>query len=207
MDYSGLITIGAALLGGKKSPSIPSAAPLQSTPMTTKSLSEYLPQIDAMMGLESQNALSMMRGELPQSVIDQVKMFAGENAMRGGYGASTTRTGNMVARDLGLTALDMMESGTQYANYLMNQAQSMQTYDAKMTYQAWAANAEQQWNQFQIKADRRANIFEGLLKGATQLSTSAYITKKEEKKAAQEALDKIANSSKTRSVTFSIKNS
>lgn len=177
MDFTGLITLGTALLNKQNAPAAPTITPFEAAPMTNKSLSEYIPEIDAMMALESKNALSMMRGELPQSVIDQVKMFAGESAMRGGYGASTTRTGNMVARDLGLTALDMMESGTQYANYLMNQAQSMQTYDAKMTYQAWAANAEQQWNQFQIKADRRANIFEGLLKGATQLSTSAYVSK------------------------------
>lgn len=204
MDWTGLITLGTTLLSSQTAKSAPNIPAQEREPMTTKSLSEYLPEIDEIMATQGESALSMLKGELPQGVVDQIKMFAGESAMRGGYGSSSDRVGNVVARDLGLSALDMMETGQQYANYLVNQAQSMQTYNADMSYQAWADNAQNRWKAFETQSNRQANLYEGLLKGASQLSTSAYITKKEDKKAQQDALDKKADSGKAHSIILSL---
>lgn len=181
-DYSGLLTIGASLVGGLSAPKAPKIDSYNPTPIEKKSLNEYLPEIDKLMSSQADVALSMLNGEIPQSVQDQVKMFAGESAMRGGFSDSTTRTSNVTARDLGLSALDMMQQGQGYANYLVRQTRDIMADDlaidvsnANMAYDAWASGAQIQMDQWRGDSSRHANIMGGITSGLGQLSTARQL--------------------------------
>ena len=63
------------------------------------------------------NAVSMMRGEIPQDVVDQLAQISAERGIRSGIGAGS-RNQNLTARDLGRTSLDLMTTGVQLAGAL-----------------------------------------------------------------------------------------
>ena len=64
-------------------------------------------------------ALSLLRGELPQDVAEQVARRSAARAVAGGYGGSQAGT-NLTARDLGRTSLDLMRLGSQEAQGLIS---------------------------------------------------------------------------------------
>ena len=111
-----LLMQGVGALTAPKAPKVKAYEPLD------QDMDEYLPGAGEMQGLQVDMAMSMMRGEIPDSVKDQVMMAAGERASRGGYSATSHRVENMTARDLGLTSLDLMEQGNAMARQLTNDA-------------------------------------------------------------------------------------
>ena len=120
--YAGLITAGAGILQSLTAKKPPKIKPYNPTPIKNRKIDDYLPNSAEMMDMQSDQAMSMMSGEIPQSVQDSIESFAAEKAIRGGFGASTTRTGNLVARDFGLSALDLMQQGQQLGGFLIRQS-------------------------------------------------------------------------------------
>lgn len=75
----------------------------------------------------------MLRGELPQDVQTMVRQQAAENALQRGLGSGSQASRNLVARDLGLTSLDVIERGMTYSQATMEMAEAkrewMKSYD------------------------------------------------------------------------------
>lgn len=169
MDASGYAAIGQIILGFAQAgtaPDRPDIEPYNPTPIKDRNLKDYLPEADTLMGMQAEMAMSFMKGELPDSVKEQIEAFAGERANRFGYGKSAGRTGNMVARDLGLSALDLMETGQQYSGFLINQARGRMSDDisiditnANMAYDSWASKAQVQMDNWRGDAERHAGYF------------------------------------------------
>ena len=64
----------------------------------------------------------LLKGEIPQDVIDQIKRSDAYSALSGGY-AGSEMGHNLTARDLGLTSLDLMGRGSTMAGQAGNAAQ------------------------------------------------------------------------------------
>ena len=192
MDYSGLISLGGAIFNHVTAPDAPKIDPYEATPIEKKSLTEYLPEIESLMSSQADMALSFMDGEIPDSVADQIKMYAGENAMQRGFGQNADRSNKLFARDLGLSALDLMERGQGMANYLVNQTRSIMADDlaidvsnANMAYDAWASGAQLKMDEWRGESSRRADTIGGIASGGAQLATSYYTSKQDTKNAAK----------------------
>jgi len=69
-----------------------------------------IPNYDAITKTATGNIQSMLKGELPQDVQGQISRNAAAKALGGGYAGSGSH-GNLVARDLGLTSLDLTQQG------------------------------------------------------------------------------------------------
>lgn len=102
-----------------------------------KMLGETIPGYEEGQAQRSQNALALMRGEIPADVADVIQRSAAARAVTGGYGG-TPAGRNLVARDLGRTSLDLMNLGQQQfagilgttpraemANYMLTPSQIM----------------------------------------------------------------------------------
>lgn len=100
-------------------------------------LGETIPGYEEGQAQRSQNALALMRGEIPADVADVIQRSAAARAVTGGYGG-TPAGRNLVARDLGRTSLDLMNMGQQQfagilgttpraemANYMLTPSQIM----------------------------------------------------------------------------------
>lgn len=75
-----------------------------------KMLSQTVPGYDAIRAGVSKNIASMVSGEIPTDVSDAVQSSAAARALGGGF-AGTGTARNLVARDLGLTSLDLTQKG------------------------------------------------------------------------------------------------
>lgn len=73
---------------------------------------QNLPGYSNMVGQRSQNALSMLKGQIPNDVITQISQGAAERGIMGGSPASPNSNAAYL-RALGLTSLDMMNQGSQ----------------------------------------------------------------------------------------------
>lgn len=82
------------------------------------------PNLDAIRGNVSTNIESMTRGEIPQDVQNAVQNSAAARALAGGYGGSVAH-GNLVARDLGLTSLDLTTRGMSAADAWLRSSASL----------------------------------------------------------------------------------
>lgn len=61
----------------------------------------------------------MLQGEIPEDVQAQVEQISAERAIQGGFGFGDSQAArNLVARDLGLTSLDITNQGIQHAGTL-----------------------------------------------------------------------------------------
>ena len=78
-------------------------------------LRSVTPNLDAIRSNISGNIESMTRGEIPQDVQNAVQNNAAARALGGGYAGSQAH-GNLVARDLGLTSLDLTQRGLSSAD-------------------------------------------------------------------------------------------
>ena len=66
----------------------------------------------------TQNAMALLRGELPPDVMAQVQRQSAAKSLTGGYAGSQAAR-NLTARDLGRTSLDLQQlGGQQFANIL-----------------------------------------------------------------------------------------
>lgn len=84
-----------------------------------------LPGYQAMKGNVQSNIDAYLRGELPKDVSDQVQNSAAARALGGGYGGSGMH-GSLVARDLGLTSLDLIDKGLSSAQNWMKTVASLE---------------------------------------------------------------------------------
>jgi len=82
-------------------------------------LEASIPGYGEMQKQRGTTALSLLRGELPQDVAEQVARRSATRAVAGGYGGSQAGT-NLTARDLGRTSLDLMRLGSQEAQGLIS---------------------------------------------------------------------------------------
>lgn len=73
-------------------------------------LKSIIPGYDAITAGVSKDITSMVSGEIPADVSNAVQNSAAARALTGGFGGSGI-SGNLTARDLGLTSLDIMGKG------------------------------------------------------------------------------------------------
>jgi hypothetical protein len=182
-----LVTAGASILGGvfgsvQNSKAAKKIKPYKPTAIERKPLSEFDPGVDALIGAQNDVTLSMLNGELPESVQQQIEDFAAETAMRNGFGWSSQRVGNVTARDLGLASLDLTNQGMAYANQEISRAMDMQASDvsmqisaANMAFDAWKSQTDITMDQARDSARNWNNMFSGVASGASQYySTKRY---------------------------------
>jgi hypothetical protein len=83
-----------------------------------ESLGIQVPGYQEAQAKRAENALALLRGELPPDVLAQVQRKAAGQAVQGGYAGSAAGR-NLVARDIGRTSLDLANlGGQQFANIL-----------------------------------------------------------------------------------------
>jgi hypothetical protein len=164
-----------------KSEELVGKANLFSEQQITDMLNRSIPGYSAMSGKAASNISSELSGEIPQDVQDAIQNNAAAKALGGGFSGGGMH-GNLVARDLGLTSLDLTQKGlnsfeswTKTAASLyepsMMSVSSMfvtpeQMYKADNEQNLIQAN--QQWMQNQISAmsDPTLTAISGFLGGA-----------------------------------------
>lgn len=103
---------------------------------------------------------SMLKGELPSDISDLVQSNAAARALGGGYSGSSLH-GNLLARDLGLTSLDLMGRGLTGASQLVSSTPTpnlMTPQSLMVDPMAW----------LNIRGNERAQT-QSLLAGAAQM--------------------------------------
>lgn len=83
-----------------------------------------IPNYDELLGKGGKGISSMMSGELPQDVVSQIQRNSAERAGAGGFG-STGMGRNLEARDLGLTSLQLTQTGLSSAERWMSGLKSL----------------------------------------------------------------------------------
>lgn len=83
-----------------------------------ESLGIQVPGYQEAQAKRSENALALLRGELPPDVLAQVQRQSAAKSLAGGY-AGSQAAGNLTARDIGRTSLALQQAGgQQFANIL-----------------------------------------------------------------------------------------
>lgn len=83
-----------------------------------ESLGIQIPGYQEGQAQRTQNAMALLRGELPPDVLAQVQRKAAAQSVQGGYAGSGAGR-NLVARDIGRSSLDMANLGAQqFANII-----------------------------------------------------------------------------------------
>ncbi len=116
------VNIGQAL--GESSQNAPRAREMEADrnafnrAQLLESLGIQVPGYQEAQAKRAENALALLRGELPPDVLAQVQRKAAGQAVQGGYAGSAAGR-NLVARDIGRTSLDLANlGGQQFANIL-----------------------------------------------------------------------------------------
>ena len=111
----------------------------------------------------------LMRGEVPQDVQDQLQRSAAVQSLQGGYGGSGMHR-NLMARDLGLNSLQLMQQGAaglqgqqQFTSAITPQAVQAQQFGGPTTAQA-----------LQTRSNERSERITNLL-GAAGLPTGSEV--------------------------------
>lgn len=127
----------------------------------TKMLETAIPNYGTLTRTATSNIESMLKGEIPKDVQDAISRSDAAKALGGGYSGTTFHT-NLLARDLGLTSLELTQRGLTSAEswiQMMDQLFSPGTINVSSMFitpamqytadeNAWAA----QWMKNQIKA-------------------------------------------------------
>lgn len=77
-----------------------------------ESLGLQIPGYQEGQAQRTQNAMSLLRGELPPDLASQIQRNTASKALTGGYAGSQAAR-NLTARDLGRTSLDLQQAGNQ----------------------------------------------------------------------------------------------
>lgn len=119
-----------------------------------KSLRKMIPNFDEIMGKTASIVGSQLKGEIPTDVGKAISSNAAARALGGGYAGSGLH-GNLVARDLGLTSLDLMQRGLDSADRWLKTSKFMTDsgrMDASSMFinplQMWQSQMENNKNQF-----------------------------------------------------------
>lgn len=83
-----------------------------------KMLESSIPGYRGIQTSRAGNAQAFLNGDLPPSVRSQIYRRGAAKAVGGGYGGSEAHD-NLVARDLGLSALDLMDRGQRYSSSII----------------------------------------------------------------------------------------
>lgn len=128
-----------------------------------ESLGIQVPGYKEAQAKRTQNALALLRGELPPDVAAQVQRQAAGRALAGGYAGSEAAR-NLTARDIGRTSLALQQAGgQQFANILGTTPMApMANYEFSPQMMA------------NIRADERAKK-QGALLGVTQMPSAGGI--------------------------------
>lgn len=81
-------------------------------------LESSIPGYKSMQASRAANAQSFLNGDLPPAVRSQIYRRGAAKAIGGGYGGSEAHD-NLVARDLGLSSLDLMDRGQRYTSSII----------------------------------------------------------------------------------------
>lgn len=87
-------------------------------------LSHVIPNYQAIQGNINKNIQSLTAGQIPSDVAAQVQQSDAARSLTGGFGG-TEAGGNLVARDLGLTSLDLTQRGLASAQSWLQTANSL----------------------------------------------------------------------------------
>jgi hypothetical protein len=83
-----------------------------------ESLGIQIPGYQEGQAQRTQNAMALLRGELPPDVLAQVQRQSAGRALQGGF-AGSQAAGNLTARDIGRTSLALQQAGNQqFSNIL-----------------------------------------------------------------------------------------
>ena len=121
----------------------------------SKMLEQAIPGYNSIVGSASSNIESMLKGEIPTDVSQAVQTSDAAQAIGGGYAGSGAAR-NLVARDLGLTSLNLTQQGLSSAqswissmNNIFAPGQlnvSSMFISPQQMFQDTFQNQEQQWN-------------------------------------------------------------
>jgi hypothetical protein len=118
------------------------------------SLRKVIPNYDQLVSKTRSIIDAELAGEIPQDVQDAISRNAAAKALGGGYGGSQMH-GNLVARDLGLTSLNLKERGVDSASrWIQMSTQNLvpNLFDVRSMFitptQQWAANVRDSEGQF-----------------------------------------------------------
>jgi|TARA_R100000479_G_C6385778_1_gene202936 hypothetical protein len=183
-NYQGLLALGSAFAKKANRPDYPDVPSYTPEAIPERTVSDFMPYADLITGMQADTALRMLSGELPASVTDQIKTVAGERAIQGGFGASTTRSRNILARDLGLASLDVVQQGMNYSSMLYNRASAAldRAYDAdssraQQAYDVYASNVRNIMNKYRAKANERSAFIDDITGGLGSLGSSMVANK------------------------------
>ena len=164
-EYSNeLIQVGMQLVGEATKPDAPSVKPYKAMPMPERSISDFNPNIPLFNAMQSDVALSMLAGELPAAVVDQIETTTGEAAYQGGFAASESRTRNVLARNLGFKQMEVINRGIDLARKLTTDAE--RAYNtavqgdiarSNMAFDEWSSYSQELTNKYKRKAEEHAN--------------------------------------------------
>tara|TARA_Y100000289_G_scaffold64803_1_gene77270 strand:- start:3581 stop:4345 length:765 start_codon:yes stop_codon:yes gene_type:complete len=150
--------------------------------------SDVDPNMPALISQQSDVALSMLSGELPSSVVEQISTTVGERALQGGFSASEQRTRNLLARDLGREQLDMMRAGSDLFARGFNMTENILNRHAKgqeirqqLAYNEYASAVENMVNKYKNQLNKHNNRLEQI----TQIGQQAYQTSQNKKAKAE----------------------
>lgn len=187
IDWQGLIGMGGLILSAATAPKPPKIEAFVAPETPERKLEDFAPYLPVMESMQADTALRMMSGELPKAVEDQIKTTVGEAALRGGYGASESRTRNVLARDLGLAQMNVIQQGYAMSNQLISRAQGRladayagDTAMVNQAYDAWAFNTQQRMDRYRAKAERNANYVEQLTSVAAQSAQRSNLRRQEQ---------------------------
>jgi hypothetical protein len=120
-----------------------------------KMMEQAIPGFDSITGKVSGNIQSLLKGEIPLDVSQAVQRSDAGRSLAGGYGG-TDMARNLVARDLGLTSLDITQKGLSSAeSWIREMEQLYSPSEAIFTgmfttpQQMFAADVEERNMQFQ----------------------------------------------------------
>lgn len=98
----------------------------------TRILEGAIPGFSEGQAQRTNNALSMLRGELPDDVLAEVQRRSNTRALEGGY-AGTGFGRNLTARDIGRTSLDLTREGADLFQGIIGSTPTMTPVDYTIT--------------------------------------------------------------------------
>lgn len=128
-----------------------------------ESLGIQVPGYQEAQAKRAENALALLRGELPPDVLAQVQRQAAGKAVAGGY-AGSRAAANLTARDIGRTSLALQQAGGQQFANILGTTPLAPVANYEFSPQLMA----------QIRADERAKKQAALL-GVTQMPSAGGI--------------------------------
>jgi hypothetical protein len=88
-----------------------------------KLLGQALPGYQQMVNTSASNTQALLQGQIPQDVQDQISRTTAQQAMAGGF-AGTGAAKSLTARDLGLTSLQLQQTGQSQMTSLIGTARN-----------------------------------------------------------------------------------